>query len=75
MPTREPANPMLEVPTQAEREAAWPHLLQAKGALAETDIVKNFEAEREAARKATDITDHVETIDEQLRPSDKFVHI
>lgn len=57
MPTIDPDNPMIEVPTRAEREGAYPLILKSKGALAHTDIVKHFDAERDTERRAAIIED------------------
>ncbi|MXZ84030.1 MAG: hypothetical protein F4Z02_00020 [Acidimicrobiia bacterium] len=57
MPTIDPDNPLIEVPTRAEREAAYPRILKAKGALAHTDIVKQFDAERDAERRSAIVRD------------------
>ena len=46
----DPGDASVQVPTQAEREAAYPRILKLKGAYAHTDIVNIFDAERYAAQ-------------------------
>ncbi len=41
------------VPTQAEREAGRRELIKLRGASEGTDLIKNFDAEREAVRRAS----------------------
>lgn len=53
MPARDPDNPLSEMPTDAERAAAWPKFAELRGSCSDLDVLRAFRAERDAERQAS----------------------
>lgn len=75
MQATSPDNPMLDVPTQAERETAYPRVLKTRGALAHTEIVEHFDTERQAERQAASACDFPSNTTASDRQSTQLVDL